>query len=154
MPTKRNPNSGGLPRAKATQAPTIIISDIGPVAPGKRRAVRELVAAPGEVRVVIRTAAEVADVRTWVLRRGVALVANAEAADEADIERFQRLTSREREIVSLVCRGLTNFELARELGISEATVRHHLTSVFAKLEVRDRVGLVIAAFGRRTSRPG
>lgn len=61
---------------------------------------------------------------------------------------FERLTHREGEIVSLVCEGLTNLELARRLRISEATVRHHLTSIFAKLEVRDRVALVIAAFRR------
>lgn len=155
MPIKRTQTGGRPgPGVAVATAPTIIILDLDPIAVGRGRAIRELVADPGEIRVVIRTVAEVADARSWVLRRGVAMVANAEAADEGDLQRFQRLTPREREIVALVCRGLSNAELARELGISEATVRHHLTSVFAKLEVRDRVGLVIAAFGRRTLRTG
>jgi DNA-binding NarL/FixJ family response regulator len=61
---------------------------------------------------------------------------------------FEHLTHREREIVALVCEGLSNLELAERLRISEATVRHHLTSIFTKLEVRARVALVIAAFRR------
>jgi two-component system, NarL family, nitrate/nitrite response regulator NarL len=56
------------------------------------------------------------------------------------------LTPREREVVSLVSEGLRNKEIAGRLHISEATVRHHLTSIFAKLEVSDRVGLTIYAF--------
>jgi DNA-binding NarL/FixJ family response regulator len=68
-------------------------------------------------------------------------------------DRFDHLTRREREVVALVCQGLSNPELAKRLRISEATVRHHLTSIFAKLGVRDRVALVIAAF-RRGRAPG
>ena len=56
------------------------------------------------------------------------------------------LTRRERDVVALIGEGLKNKEIARRLFISETTVRHHLTSVFAKLEVSDRLSLVIYAF--------
>jgi DNA-binding NarL/FixJ family response regulator len=56
---------------------------------------------------------------------------------------FEALTPREREIVRLVCAGYQNKLVASELGITDVTVRHHLTSVFAKLGVRDRVALIL-----------
>lgn len=55
------------------------------------------------------------------------------------------LTDREMEIVRLVATGRKNKEVAAELGISERTVKTHLTNVFQKLGVRDRVGLVMYA---------
>ena len=56
------------------------------------------------------------------------------------------LTRREREIVTLVAEGLTNNELADRLCISEATVRTHLTSIFQKLGVRNRLKLVVYTY--------
>lgn len=56
------------------------------------------------------------------------------------------LTEREREIVARIGRGLRNEAIARELGISEKTVRNHLTAVFAKLGVSGRLELVIYAY--------
>jgi DNA-binding NarL/FixJ family response regulator len=64
----------------------------------------------------------------------------------ADAEqRVKQLTQRERQIIPLVCSGLKNKEIAQQLGIAESTVWHHLTAVFTKLKVEDRLGL--AAFG-------
>jgi DNA-binding NarL/FixJ family response regulator len=60
--------------------------------------------------------------------------------------RIASLSAREREVVALITAGLTNKAIARRLGISDNTVRHHLTSIFAKLETPDRVGLVVYAF--------
>ena len=48
------------------------------------------------------------------------------------------LTPREREVLSLVAAGLANKQIARRLGISDRTVKAHLTSVFARLGVEDR----------------
>lgn len=48
------------------------------------------------------------------------------------------LTAREREVLALVAQGLANKAIARRLGISEKTVKAHLTSVFAALDVTDR----------------
>jgi DNA-binding NarL/FixJ family response regulator len=56
------------------------------------------------------------------------------------------LTRREIEIIALICDGLTNQQMADRLFISETTVRHHLTSIFAKLGVRDRLKLAVYAY--------
>ena len=56
------------------------------------------------------------------------------------------LTRREHEIVTLVAQGLTNKELADRLCISQATVRTHLTSIFLKLGVCNRLKLVVYAY--------
>lgn len=65
-------------------------------------------------------------------------------ADE--VPKHQCLTEREREVISLVGEGLRNKQMAERLYISEATVRHYLTSIFEKVEVTDRLGLIIYAY--------
>jgi DNA-binding CsgD family transcriptional regulator len=57
------------------------------------------------------------------------------------------LTVREREIVELVARGLTNGQVARTLWISPGTVRKHLENAYEKLDVHTRTGAVAAVFG-------
>lgn len=56
------------------------------------------------------------------------------------------LTDREREVVALICEGLQNKAIAQQLSISDTTVRHHLTSIYDKLGVTNRLGLVIYAY--------
>lgn len=56
------------------------------------------------------------------------------------------LTQREKEVVELICTGLKNRDIADKLFITETTVRHHLTSVFNKLDITSRLELVIHAF--------
>jgi two-component system, NarL family, nitrate/nitrite response regulator NarL len=56
------------------------------------------------------------------------------------------LTDREREVISLVGEGLKNKQIGERLFISDVTVRHHLTSIFSKLGVSDRLELVIYAY--------
>lgn len=63
--------------------------------------------------------------------------------EEAKID---ALTTREREVITLVGEGLKNKHIAERLFISETTVTHHLSSVFSKLEVSDRLELIIYAF--------
>lgn len=55
------------------------------------------------------------------------------------------LTSREREVIALVGAGYTNKDLGRKLGISENTAKHHLTNIFDKLGVSNRLELVLFA---------
>lgn len=62
------------------------------------------------------------------------------------------LTEREREIVALIGKGLKNRQIADRLFISEVTVRHHLSSIFSKLEVADRFELAIYAFRHRLAK--
>ncbi|WP_329221207.1 response regulator transcription factor [Streptomyces sp. NBC_01485] len=58
------------------------------------------------------------------------------------------LSAREREVLALVAKGTSNREIARELFISEATVKTHLTHLYAKLGVNDRAAAVAVAYER------
>jgi DNA-binding NarL/FixJ family response regulator len=71
----------------------------------------------------------------------------------AEAANIAKLTEREREVITLVGEGLRNKHVAARLYISEATVRHHLTAIFAKLGIADRFELAIYAYQHGLAKP-
>jgi DNA-binding NarL/FixJ family response regulator len=72
-----------------------------------------------------------------------------DAPEKIYYEKYASLTEREREVLSKICEGMKNKEIADALFITETTVRHHLTSIYEKLNVRSRSALAILAFNEK-----
>jgi DNA-binding NarL/FixJ family response regulator len=102
----------------------------------------------------------VAAVRT--VQEGDALLAPAStrrlieqaARPPAELPALEHLTAREHHVLRLLARGLTNAEIAAELVVEPSTVKSHVASVLAKLDLRDRVHAVVFAYERGLVRAG
>ena len=70
-------------------------------------------------------------------------LAQQAAAGSNAVSRLDGLTEREKQVAESVSKGLTNRQIAHHYKISESTVKTHLTSIFKKLQLKDRVGLVL-----------
>ncbi|GAB2514655.1 response regulator [Nocardiopsis aegyptia] len=111
-------------------------------------------AAPRELREAVRTvAAGEALLSPGVTRRVIERLADTSVAPEA-AARLDVLTDRERDVLALAGRGMSNQEIGAALHLSPATARTHVGRLLAKLGARDRVGLVVIAYETGLVRPG
>jgi DNA-binding NarL/FixJ family response regulator len=89
-----------------------------------------------------------------VTRRLIAEFARTSPPQAARDDLLAPLTDREREILLLIARGLSNGEIADALVVSASTVKTHVGNLLAKLGCRDRVQAVVLAYERGAVRPG
>ena len=81
-----------------------------------------------------------------VTRRVISRFARAPGQVVRNTDRMSELTDRERDVLVLMSRGFSNSEIAADLVLGEATVKTHVSRILMKLDVRDRVKAVVAAY--------
>ena len=89
-----------------------------------------------------------------VTRRVVERMAGQAMPDSRVAARLGELTPREREVLELIARGLSNSEIAAAFFIEESTVKTHVRRILMKLHLRDRVQAVIFAYESGLTQPG
>ncbi|MFJ7237568.1 response regulator [Streptomyces olivaceus] len=113
---------------------------------------------PGELLAAIRSVhsgdAVVAPSTTRRLLDRFAPMLPAAGQEEPRHQGLQRLTEREREVMALVAQGMSNGEIAARLVLSEATVKTHVGRILTKLNLRDRVQVVVLAYETGLVRAG
>ncbi|HEX7349986.1 response regulator transcription factor [Brachybacterium sp.] len=109
--------------------------------------------APDALRAAIRTVAA-GDALLSPAITATVMRAVAEGAAPVDPRPLDGLTEREREVLTLIGRGLTNDEIAGELFLSPATSRTYVSRLLSRLGARDRAALVILAYETGLVRPG
>ena len=106
----------------------------------------------GAIRVIARGEALLSPSVTRRLLNRIAR--SLPAASPGPPAAFADLTEREREVLLLVARGLTNAEIADRLAVSETTVKTHISHILMKLDLRDRVQIVVFAYESGLVQPG
>jgi len=84
--------------------------------------------------------------QTWIGRETVTDLVHYMRGQRPESERPKfRLTPREQQVVAAVVSGLTNKDIARQLSVSEDTIKHHVSNIFDKLGVSNRLELALVA---------
>ena len=112
--------------------------------------VRGIVLKHSALQLLLKSIRCVNEGQYWVGQEGVSDLIHAlrrmkPSRQESGAPRNFGLSAREMEVIALIVAGYTNKDLARELGISENTAKHHLTNIFNKLGVSNRLELVLYA---------
>lgn len=97
--------------------------------------------------VLIRAIEQVSEGETWLSQKLISQLLDANSIKSKNTPpKGNALTRRELEVISMIGQGMKNKEISDQLSISEATVRHHLSSIYSKLQVDDRLNLIIHAY--------
>ena len=105
--------------------------------------------------VLLKAIKKVHQGEVWLDRSMMSILLNEMTAPDnvdPDTLRIAGLTEREQGVIALIAEGLKNKQIAERLFISETTVTHHLSSIFSKLGVSDRLELVIYAFAHKLAK--
>ncbi|MBF6218557.1 MULTISPECIES: response regulator [Nocardia] len=89
-----------------------------------------------------------------VTRRLIADVTRRRSARAKPAPQLSALTPREREVLELIAKGMSNTEIAEVLFVAEQTVKTHVSKVFSKLNLRDRAQAVVLAYETGLVTPG
>lgn len=104
-------------------------------------------------RVLIQAIRQVAEGEVWLNQKLITQLLNDSFSSPNNgknkaYSKGDGLTKRELEVVRMIGLGLTNKDISKKLHIGETTVRHHLSSIYSKLDVEDRLNLAIYAYRR------
>jgi DNA-binding NarL/FixJ family response regulator len=118
-----------------------------------------IVGANQNSRTLIRAIEQVADGEVWLNQKLLSKILDGNHLSERDRKssvpglKYEDLTCRELEVVRMIGIVFCNKEISNKLFISEATVRHHLSSIYDKLGLTDRLNLAIYAYQHRIVQP-
>lgn len=138
-------------RVAGTRAPAIVIlaapQQVRDVVPAARAGVRGYLVKGPESRALRAAVRSVGAGAAWLSPSAAGALLDALTAPSPwrPLPGRIPLTDRERSIVRLIARGYSNAEVARELSLSESTVKTHVSRVLAKLELRSRTQLAVLA---------
>jgi DNA-binding NarL/FixJ family response regulator len=146
-------------REAAPKSRVIVLTGLRSVA-AHRQALRHgalgVVLKDHAAEVLIKAINKVHDGEVWVERSMMGTVLQDITKPDSidpEKEKIASLTEREQEVISHIGQGLKNKQIADRLFISETTVTHHLSSIFSKLAVKDRLELVIYALKHKLVGP-
>lgn len=148
-------NARGLPQllGAAKPCPVLILTDSDErrgLADALSHGAMGVVLKSRTAEVLMRAIRSVLDGEAWLEKSTIAYMFQ-QASQHTDAAPPVKLTRREREIIELVSLGLKNKTIGERLFITETTVRHHLTSIFNKLAVTNRLELMRYTYSGRVA---